>query len=47
MLARIDRMRLSDEDAEQLDADVRVMEHQALETMAEEREKRDQRAARK
>lgn len=32
---------------DQLDADVRVMEHQALETMSEEREKREQQSSRK
>ncbi|WP_268750512.1 DUF1799 domain-containing protein [Paracidovorax avenae] len=44
LLLRLDRMRLADDDRDQLDADVRVMELAALEQMNEEREKRERTA---
>lgn len=47
LLARLDRMQLTDAEREQLDADVRVMEHQALETISDERDKREQQTSRK
>lgn len=41
LLRRLDRLGLPADEYDQLDDDVRTMELQALETMAEEREKRD------
>ncbi|MGC3984837.1 MAG: DUF1799 domain-containing protein [Pseudorhodoferax sp.] len=41
LISRLDRMGLTAGEWDDLDEGVRVMEHQALETMAEEREKRE------
>jgi hypothetical protein len=35
LFTKLDRMKLADEEAEQLEGDIRVMEHEALKTMSE------------
>jgi hypothetical protein len=35
LFAKLDRMKLSDEEAEELEQDIRTMEHEALRVMAE------------
>lgn len=45
LFTRLDRMDLTREESDQMERDVRTMEQQALETMSEEREKREQQAA--
>jgi hypothetical protein len=37
LYAKLDRMRLTDDEADQLESDLRVMEYEALQTLAESR----------